>query len=640
MILVCAGWLVAVLFGDGFELHRSAFAMPLVVLGALCGIVETMRSGRVLWTPALIGGAAVFLYFASRALTSPVWDLGRHDLHLMSLSWLSLVTVATCVTTPRRVMALLATLVLIFLGNLGAGLYQQFGDPDYVFFRNPRVSSHGVSGLFWHWNNLAALLAIALPWFLGIVLTNRSLALRVLLVLFIVLGLWLAYLSKSRAGLGAVVVGLISVGLAILLRLSRSWNWSGRLAAWCGVVVFLLVAAAVMFQLESQVSAARGHGDDLGSALGKSSRFALAGMAFDQWMSSPLVGTGSQTFEYLSIKNWDHETLPGWLGLPETVHNEYMQILCDYGLLGFLMALGFILIVLSRVVIAPEVTGSGRERSILSGFKLGSVGVLLATLVHAVIDFQLHMLPIIMGCGLAIGFLVQGGRKGTLPMRLVHVVFTSAAAVLTVVSVAGESRNTVSWLRFESELVASPGLEPSRLPALRELAETSPHYKVARTYGRLCYTLALLDESGKEKYLKEARWALERAYERHRYDQRTLGYLAITLDQLGEHSLATPIHVQAVEQAGVRENKFGFMSHFAVHLWMRGESLFMQRRPAEALGFWLRSREYLDSSRERKFRYSEYQNLNMILEKRISLLQETGFQPVFPSDIAPPPKHR
>ena len=52
LVVLCAGWLLAVILGDGFDLHRSAFAMPLVVVAALCGAIEAWRTGRTLWTPA------------------------------------------------------------------------------------------------------------------------------------------------------------------------------------------------------------------------------------------------------------------------------------------------------------------------------------------------------------------------------------------------------------------------------------------------------------------------------------------------------------------------------------------------------------------------------------------------------------
>ena len=96
LLLVLCGWVVAILYAGGLELHRSAVAMPLVVAGALIGLWETIRSGRSVPGHILLAGVPALLYFILRALFSPVWDLGRHDLHLISMAWLTIVTVSTC----------------------------------------------------------------------------------------------------------------------------------------------------------------------------------------------------------------------------------------------------------------------------------------------------------------------------------------------------------------------------------------------------------------------------------------------------------------------------------------------------------------------------------------------------------------
>ena len=65
-------------------------------------------------------------------------------------------TIAVCVRGKRPVWFLVGLLVFVFFVQLIAGFYQQFWNPEFTVMHLPRRTGAGVSGLFWHWNNLAA----------------------------------------------------------------------------------------------------------------------------------------------------------------------------------------------------------------------------------------------------------------------------------------------------------------------------------------------------------------------------------------------------------------------------------------------------------------------------------------------------
>ena len=48
-----------------------------------------------------------------------------------------------------------------------------------------------------------------------------------------------------------------------------------------------------------------------------------------------MVGTGARTFSYLVVKNWVRGRTDYSLGNPEMAHNDYLQTLAEYGLIGF-----------------------------------------------------------------------------------------------------------------------------------------------------------------------------------------------------------------------------------------------------------------------------------------------------------------
>lgn len=638
LLCLLAGWIVAIVLAGGLELHRSAVAMPLIVVGSLLGLGDALRTGRSVRAPVLWTGLLAMGYFLVRAAMSEVWDLGRHDLHLISLAWLTIATVATCAVTRRQVVALLIVLILVFGGHFLAGIYQRFIDAEFTFFRRARHSSAGVSGLFWQWNNLAGLLALLLPLFLGLSLTHARWRVRGLFGVLVLAGVLLAYLTKSRMGFGAVAGGLFCVGALVILNRSRHLKAPARLASVLGIGMLAVLALGLVLLVASKLSAQRGQGSDLESALGASSRPGLAGIAFDVWQENPVFGNGSQSFNYLSAEFWDSD-LPSWIGDPELVHNEYMQVLCDYGLIGLILILLFLLVVFwSALSPGPEPPDGPDQMK--RGLRIGAVGGLVAGMMHAAFDFQPHLLPILMMAAMLVGILAQPVARSQGLVRGVNALMIVLSAIVAITAVGKESLNTVGWMNWERERVAKGGVVPGELPGLRKLVEASPHYTAARMYGRLQLRAYLLtpDEDKSEVVfgLEEARWGLELARKRHPKDPRTLINLGLVLDHLEEFEAAAVIHLQAVKACSPRERTFGAYGGISLHLAMRGSKLFSSRRSAEALGCFLLAQEYLELSLRRGYKFggrADYHERRENLKFLIKLLQDGKIQPEFPPDI-------
>lgn len=639
VVLLSLGYLGATVLGDGFEFHRSVFVMPVIVAAALCGLVESWRTGRVLWKPALFAGGLALLYLVCRSLTSPVWDLARHDLLLATLFWLTVVTVATCATTSMRLAILALTIALILGLHFVVGLYQHFGDSSFAVFRISRREGAGVSGLFWHWNNLSAVLAIVVPVVFGVAVYSRTVLLRLVFGFLFLAGLYLAYLTKSRAGLVALMVGLGAVGFGFLLGRFRSSNWSIRLAIVAGVGCVTAVAVILSFGVVSKVSEQRKQGGDLNLVLEKDMRFALAGLAFDQWMEKPLVGTGSQSFRYLSVEHWDRETMPRWLGTPDTVHNEYLQTLAEYGLIGFLLLVLFVMLVFGRFVLWPP--EEERSGSVWTGARIGGFGGLTAAAIHAMLDFQMHVLPVLLLAGGVVGLLVSTNPSTSKSLRWVHMLTIVFAGTVALASSGRDNLSLITWLKWETAAVRQEGRMTGKdLSVLRKLVDGSPHYILARAYGRFYMEAYLKDSNRNPKLLEEALWALEIAYHRNPFDQEASGNYGLVLDLVGRHEEATAVHLRTVEMAWRRESRYGVMSAMSHHLYQVGEKIWKQRKAEKALGFFLVSLDYLNASHRQGFRFDgglPYKERKRLLESRVSLLQTSGITPQFPQEIPPPP---
>jgi len=273
--------------------------------------------------------------------------------------------------------------------------------------------------------------------------------------------------------------------------------------------------------------------------------------------------------------------------------------------------------------------------------QFGAASGLLGAMAHAAVDFQIHLLPVALLAGVALGLLAH--ERGTAKQwtRALHAAAVIVAAVLAVVSVGAESLATGPWLRWEIRTVKSGGnLEVAQLADLKALIKSSPHYVAASSYGRMSSDYYRQNPAERKEWLEEAHWGLGIAYQRNPNDQATIRIYADVLDLLGRHEEAAPVHRRALEMAGARENKYGARGGLSLHLYERGQALWFKRKPQEALGCFLWAKDYLEASRARGFKFGggqEYAERKRLLESRITLLQTAGIKPQFPGDVPPPP---
>lgn len=121
-------------------------------------------------------------------------------------------------------------------------------------------------------------------------------------------------------------------------------------------------------------------------------RFQLWDMALQQFSLSPIFGTGGFTFVYFG-RMFRHDMIQND---PIHVHNDYLQLLAEYGLVGAAL---FLVFLLTHLVVGLFTTGrlckalaaEGRATSNQLWLTMSAICAVGAYVVHSVVDFNMHI---------------------------------------------------------------------------------------------------------------------------------------------------------------------------------------------------------------------------------------------------------
>jgi len=401
-------WLQAILFGANLVLSCLGLGgfPPLVqVYGlALCSLLVCthllLRATGLARAHLRFGLAdgcfAAFLILAAfnAEHVSPFVWLGRGDLiawtQLFACFW---ILRSECTGAgPRRFLWVL----LLSLGVLGVilGLYQRFVDPRWLMLGRTQVDQflHRASGFFGIPNSLAGFLLLLIPSSVAACLRpGAPIAQRVLFAYLSVLFLLGLVLTITRGAWLSLALALAAWPLLQSGRkgLSRYGFSALVLCAFLGLTVLL----------QHHSPAVRDRLEALSRDAGETSRPVLWNAAWTLFKEDPWTGKGAGSFDLLFERHRPEpfQTRAQW------AHNEYLQVLTEYGLPGMLLLSVGCLLFYHRFLREPLVAepegaspywGTLRHRWVRQGFVVG----LIAFCLHLFLEFHLK-LP-----GLALAF--------------------------------------------------------------------------------------------------------------------------------------------------------------------------------------------------------------------------------------------
>lgn len=282
---------------------------------------------------------------------------------------------------PRRLVFF--TLVALALLSVGMACYQRFVDPEWLMMgrRQWRYFIGRPSGPFGSPNSLAAFLVLVLPVTAALAVRRRahatervwwgwvSLVLAFGLVLPISRGAWIALglgvtlwpLFAGRGGFRRRVL-LASAGMAVVLATSA---------------VVISVSPKVRLRFTQMVE-----------QTGEITRPLLWRAGWKLFTEAPLLGQGAASFNILFEKHRPEE----FRDEPEWAHNEYLNTLSDYGIIGAILLFGAAAGIALRCALTRRDAGRAERDWLEDPTTLAGLGIgMLAFALQLWVDFHLKI---------------------------------------------------------------------------------------------------------------------------------------------------------------------------------------------------------------------------------------------------------
>jgi len=296
-------------------------------------------------------------------------------------------------TRNRIVFFLIVVFAIAFLESV-VGLMQYLGN---LGGQSEEGTGSFARGTFFNKNHFAGFLEMTLPLVLGYTLSlggqiegekrswkqlisSDNLPRQMTMVVLMGLMMLALILSKSRSGIVSIVLALIFFFVITRIQGHGRGHGSGR-----GLIILLVVFFAAMLGLWIGVypvfeNFLRAEGDAAGRILVWKDSLGLIA-------DFPIFGSGLGTFSVVYPLYRESMDLPV---VYNYAHNDYLQIITETGLLGFICLMGALL-TFFMTVFKKILNYKGHYGSLRLNIALGALTGVVSILLHSVTDFNLHI---------------------------------------------------------------------------------------------------------------------------------------------------------------------------------------------------------------------------------------------------------
>lgn len=569
-IVICAPLLMGALRTQDFF-----WIELLTACGAAVAAARLLFARNVtIFLPPLFWVAATFtVYAVIRYWTADLEYVARKEL-LWVLTYLAILFLTlNHLRDPKRMIALFVVLLVLAMGMSLFALRQYITGSSQVWHLiRPAYGFRG-SGTFIYPNHFAAFLELLLPFGVAVLfLGSFSWRFKIIIAyctIWIAIGL---YVSFSRAGWIASILGLLIL-LPLILR-----NKKSQILGF-GMVVILLIAVLgwelKTGQIQKRFAPITGEGQftDLGM------RLKIWNAARNVWLREPLFGAGPGHFDY-RFRPYRH---PIMQMRPGRAHNDYLDLLADWGIAGAVPLLVGLLLFFWPA--AREWFSTFKNANLpISESRLiiltGAAG-LISILAHALVDYQMHLpanaILTVVILAAAVTQLHVGEPSGRRFHRYTN--WLAACALLALAAVIGfqacKAVKEQALLDFAAEQSG-----PDKIATLKKAFALEPtNFETARWIGE---SYRLWSWDGDDNYKRLADDAIQwfaKAAVLNPFDPFNPLGIGMCLDWLKQHEAAEPYYLRAV---ALDPNNYYIFAQCGWHFFQKGDY-------AEAKRFLLKS---------------------------------------------------
>jgi O-antigen ligase len=508
---------------------------------------------RLLWTPVCWGVLAFTAYAVVRYFTAEVEFLARQEM-IRVLVYATLFF-AVINNLHKQETTQIVGLTLIFLAMLISlyAIYQFLTTSDYTWhLLKPEGYRKRGSGTFINPNHLAGYLEMVLPLALAFTLTGRFEALMKVFLGYASLAIFAGFCSTvSRGGWLAAVVSL-GVFFFWLIR-QRDYLKRALIVAASLAVVF------AVFLWKANIGPERRERLDVAAQV-EDVRFRLWQPALTIWKEHLWFGAGPAHFDYRFRQHRPAD--PNLQLRPDRVHNDYLNTLVDWGLVGALLVLACWAVFYFQVFngwkfVQRSQNDLAARRSNKSAFVAGGAVGLLAILVHSFWDYNMHVpanaiLAVTLMAIVASHYRFASERYWHTvrwPLRI-PVTATLLAALVYLAPQARRRSVECYWLARAARAEAN---SDAQLQALKNAHTTEPrNFETTSAIGGVLRDRSLQGLDGYEELARQGTDWFRKSIALNPYDPHGQIGLGRCLDWIGEHEAAAAAfkHAETLDANG------------------------------------------------------------------------------------------
>ncbi|MGZ4983035.1 MAG: O-antigen ligase family protein [Chthoniobacterales bacterium] len=391
-LFVTSGLLLLQTFIGGRVLLFLFPGLALIGIGTLIGVAMFVRSKARPDLYCLCATGVFCAYLLLRALASPAY-FARPDLFSIIGAVLVYTLTATIITSSSIRAAIITALLGFGLVHVLIGFLQFNRGDNFMLLSFLQRADYGqrASGFYVCPNHLAGLLEVLGIFGISFVCWSRWPMWSKLLLAYATAVCYVGLaLTGSRGGYLSTIASVLVFGALslVILRAAHRRSWWKYGAIGLAAIALLLTTGSVVIRQSGFLSQRAGNIADT-----KNMRVELWRAALKQWRLEPVLGTGSGTYRFYGRQFREKDMQND----PIDVHNDYLHLLCEYGLIG---AAGFLIFFAAhlrqgfrsvRHSVRAVASGGHAVQSNRLAITLGALAAIAAYVVHSIFDFNLHI---------------------------------------------------------------------------------------------------------------------------------------------------------------------------------------------------------------------------------------------------------